>query len=56
MLDDIEYKISLIKETSPAETTKKMIEAIASDSTLADGEKKILTEHVGASPIDADRS
>ena len=29
VLDDIEYKITLVKETSPAETTKKMIEAIA---------------------------
>ncbi len=46
VLDDIEYKITLIKGTSPAETTKKMIEAIASDRTLADSDKKTLTEHV----------
>jgi hypothetical protein len=47
VLDDIDYKISLVPKTSRAETTKKMIETIANDSSLADGEKKTLTELVG---------
>jgi hypothetical protein len=47
VLDDMKYKISLIKGTSATETTKKMIETISSDRELADSDKKSLTEHVG---------
>ncbi len=47
VLDDIDSKIALVKGTSPAETTKKMNETIASDGSLTDGEKKTLTELVG---------
>jgi hypothetical protein len=47
LLDDIESKLTLIKGTSPAETTKKMVETISSDSTLDDGQKKSLIDLVG---------
>ena len=47
VLDDIDHKITLIKGTSRAETTKKVIETIASDSSLPDREKTALTELVG---------
>jgi hypothetical protein len=47
VLEDIDSKIALVKGTSRAETTKKVIETIASDSSLSDGEKKNLTELVG---------
>ena len=40
VLDDIDSKIALVKGTSPAETTKKMNETIASDGSLSDSEKK----------------
>jgi hypothetical protein len=47
VLDDIESKLTLVKGTTPAETTKKMIETISGDSTLPDADKKALTEYVG---------
>jgi hypothetical protein len=47
VLDDLECKITLIKETSPAETTKKVIEVISGDRSLNEGEKKTLTELAG---------
>ena len=47
VLDDIDSKIALVKGTSPAETTKKMSETIASDGSLSDSEKKTLAELVG---------
>ena len=47
VLEDIGSKIALVKGTSPAETTKKMSEAIASDGSLGDSDKKALTELVG---------
>jgi hypothetical protein len=47
VLEDIESKITLVKGSSPAETTRKMIETIASDGLLSDSEKKSLTEIVG---------
>jgi hypothetical protein len=47
VLEDIDDKIALVKGTSRAETTKKVIETISSDSSLPDGEKKTLTELVG---------
>ena len=47
VLEDIESKITLIKGSTPAETTKKMIETISSDKALPDADKKVLIEHVG---------
>jgi hypothetical protein len=46
VLEDIEMKITLVKGTSRAETTKKMIETIGSDKSLAEADKKVLTESV----------
>ncbi len=47
VLDDIEYKMTLVKGSSPAETTKKMSAAISSDSSLPEADKKTLTEYIG---------
>jgi hypothetical protein len=47
VLDDIEYKITLVKETSHDETTKKMIETILGDNSLPAADKKTLTDLVG---------
>jgi hypothetical protein len=47
VLEDIGSKIAIVKGSSPAETTKKMTEAIASDGSLGDSDKKVLTELVG---------
>jgi hypothetical protein len=47
VMEDIEHKVTLIKDTGRAETTKKMIETISSDPLLKDGDKKTLTELVG---------
>ena len=47
VLEDIESKIALVKGSSPAETTKKMSETIASDGSLGESDKKALTELVG---------
>jgi hypothetical protein len=47
VLDDIKYKMTLIPGAAPAETSKKMVETISGDSSLADVDKKTLTEFVG---------
>ena len=47
LLEDIRFKITLIKGMSAAETTKKMMDTISSDSSLPAGEKKSLTVLVG---------
>jgi hypothetical protein len=47
VLEDIGSKIALVKESSPAATTQKMTETIASDSSLSDSDRKALSELVG---------
>jgi hypothetical protein len=47
VLEDIGSKIALVKGSSPAATTQKMTETIASDSSLSDSDKKALSELVG---------
>ena len=47
VLEDIGSKIALVTGSSPAATTKKMSETIASDGSLGDSDKKALTELVG---------
>jgi hypothetical protein len=46
LLDDVENKMSLIQGMSRPEVCKKMAEAIAADSSLAETERKKLTELV----------
>jgi hypothetical protein len=47
VLEDIGAKIALVNGSSPAATTQKMTETIASDSSLSDSDKKALSELVG---------
>lgn len=46
VLDDIKYKMTLIPGTTPAETSKKMVETISGDNSLSESDKKALTEFV----------
>jgi hypothetical protein len=47
VLEDIKSKMTLIKGSSPAETTKKMIETVVADRTLKDADRAALSELVG---------
>jgi hypothetical protein len=47
VVEDIGYKMVLIRGTPRAETAKQMIETISSDSSLAPSDKKVLSELVG---------
>jgi hypothetical protein len=47
VVEDIGYKMALIRETPRAKTAEQMIEAISSDSSLAPSDKKVLSEMVG---------
>ncbi len=46
VFEDIKFKVTLIKETTPSETTKIMINIIARDESLAVADKKALSEFV----------
>jgi hypothetical protein len=46
VIDDIDHKITLVKGSTRAETTRKVLSIIASDPSLNDAEKKTLTELV----------
>jgi hypothetical protein len=47
VVEDIGYKMVLIRGTPRAETAKQMIETISSDNSLAPSDKKVLSEMVG---------
>jgi hypothetical protein len=47
VLEDIDSKLDLIKGVSRPEACRKMTDAISKDSSLAEGDKKSLTELVG---------
>ena len=47
VLDDIKYKLTLIPDSAPAKSSKKMVATISGDSSLSDSEKKTLTDFVG---------
>jgi hypothetical protein len=47
VIEDIGYKMVLIRGTPRAETAKQMIETISSDNSLAPSDKKVLSETIG---------
>jgi hypothetical protein len=47
IVEDIGYKMALIRGTSRARTAEQMIETISSDNSLAPSDKKVLSEMVG---------
>jgi hypothetical protein len=47
VLDDIDRKLDLIKETSRPEACRKMAETISQDGSLTESDKKALAEFVG---------
>lgn len=47
VLDDVDRKLDLIKETSRSDACRKMIDTLSKDSSLTESDKKSLTELVG---------
>jgi hypothetical protein len=47
VLDDVDRKLDLIKETSRSDAGRKMIDTLSKDSSLTESDKKTLTELVG---------
>jgi hypothetical protein len=47
VLEDVDYKITLMKGMSRADATKKVVETINSDTSLADQDRKALIDLAG---------